>query len=582
MADGRKEGMPGRRPGLRRPRLLLILGAAGVLGASVAMSSASLASTSPETYTVASAGVPATAAARDYPTASTSTPIKHLVVIFDENVSFDHYFGTYPHAANTDGSPFHAKKGTPKVNGLTPQLLTHNPNSFNPERLTPSEALTCDQNHSYQPEQQAADGGKMDEFVQYTEHDTCTGQPILFGQPGLVMDYYDGNTVTGLWNYAQNYALSDNFYDTNYGPSTPGALNLISGDDGGGFAVDPTTGAQVPDPGSIGSPNAQGVGTIYGDLDPAFDDCSDTSHTSTDPVGVMTGENIGDLLNRRHITWGWFQGGFAPTGSSGGYAVCGSTHDNIGGIAVQDYVPHHDPFQYYASTANPQHLPPTSEAAIGRTDQANHQYDLSDFYETLQDGNMPAVSFLKAAAYQDGHAGYSDPLDEQTFLVNTINQIEQSPDWKSTAIIVTYDDSDGWYDHQSPPQVNGSDDAALDTALCTSVPVRTNFGEDRCGYGPRLPMLLISPYTRANSVSHKVADQSSIDKFIEDNWLGGERIGHGSFDVLAGNMAAPGGVFNFSVSPHFTPVLLNPATGEVVSSASGKRPSGKHRSGKHL
>ena len=79
------------------------------------------------------------------------------------------------------------------------------------------------------PEQQAFDGGKMDKFVQFTNADTCTGQPILFGQPGLVMDYYDGNTVTALWNYAQNYAMSDNNYDTNFGPSTPGALNVISG-----------------------------------------------------------------------------------------------------------------------------------------------------------------------------------------------------------------------------------------------------------------------------------------------------------------------------------------------------------------
>ena len=111
-------------------------------------------------------------------------------------------------------------------------------------------------------------------------------------------------------------------------------------------------------------------------------------------------------------------------------------------------MPHHDPFQFYKSTANPKHLPPTSEAAIGHTDQANHQYDISDFYETLKDGNMPAVSFLKAPAYQNAHPGYSDPLDEQNFLVNTINQIEQSKYWASTAIIITYDDSDGWYDHQ--------------------------------------------------------------------------------------------------------------------------------------
>src|SRR5580693_9831714 len=85
----------------------------------------------------------------------TRTPIKHLVVLFDENESFDHYFGTYPFAANTDGSKFYAKRGTPRVNGLTTSLLKHNPNSYNPERLSYEQALTCDQNHGYLPEQQA-------------------------------------------------------------------------------------------------------------------------------------------------------------------------------------------------------------------------------------------------------------------------------------------------------------------------------------------------------------------------------------------------------------------------------------------
>ena len=185
--------------------------------------------------------------------------------------------------------------------------------------------------------------------------------------------------------------------------------------------------------------NSNGLGTIYGDLDPAHDDCSNNSHTVTSPVGVTTGKNIGDLLNAKNITWGWFQGGLTRTGTNAaGYAVCGSTSKNIGGNTVTDYSPHHEPFQYYKSTANPKHLPPSSEAAIGHTDQANHQYDISEFYKTLTAGNMPAVSFLEAPAYQDGHAGYSSPLDEQTFLVNTINQIEKSKDWKSTAIVVTY------------------------------------------------------------------------------------------------------------------------------------------------
>ncbi len=565
MADGLKEGPRGGRLMRWRPRTYLVVTAAVALGASVAVSSMSLASTSPARNTAGSVSSPARVPARDYLVPRTATPIKHVVVIFDENNSFDHYFGTYPSAANTDGSPFHAKKHTPAVNGLTPQLLTHNPNSFNPDRLSPSQALTCDQNHGYMPEQEAVNGGKMDMFVQATGHDTCTGQPILFGEPGLVMDYYDGNTVTGLWNYAQNYAMSDNFYDTNFGPSTPGALNLISGNDGGGFAVDPTTGAQVSDPGSIGSPNARGIGTVYGDIDPAFDDCSDTSHTATSPLGVMTGRNIGDLLNQRHITWGWFQGGFAPTSTNAAaFAVCGATHENIGGIAVQDYVPHHDPFQYYASTANPKHLPPTSEAAIGRTDQANHQYDVSDFYTTLQDGNMPAVSFIKPPAYQNGHAGNSDPLDEQHFLVKTINQIEQSPDWRSTAIVVTYDDSDGWYDHQAPPLVNGSHDPTLDTALCMSAPVRLGQANDRCGYGPRLPFLVISPWARTNFVSHTVLDQSSIIKFVEDNWLHGRRIHQGSFDRIAGRIDGPGGLLDFHARPNFRPVLLDPVSGVVV------------------
>ena len=175
----------------------------------------------------------------------------------------------------------------------------------------------------------------------------------------------------------------------------------------------------------------------------------------------MTGKNVGDLLNEHNVTWGWFEGGFTPTETKEGKAACGSSHVNVAGATVTDYVQHHEPFQYYASTANPHHLPPSlARRHVGQTDQANHQYDLSYFDEALKHGNMPSVSFLKAAAYEDGHAGYSDPLDEQRFLTNTINQIEQSPDWSSTAIVIAYDDSDGWYDHVMGPIVRPSDGRA--------------------------------------------------------------------------------------------------------------------------
>ncbi|RJQ80240.1 phospholipase [Amycolatopsis panacis] len=490
----------------------------------------------------------------------TLTPIKHVVVIFGENISFDHYFGTYPNATNENGTPFQAAKHTPKVNGLDKSLLTKNPNAYDPKRLGPDQALTCDQNHNYGAEQAAFNGGKMDKFVEKTETDKCTGQPVLFGAPGLVMDYYDGNTVTGMWNYAQHYALSDNSVNTTFGPSTPGAINLISGQTHGMQAVDSVSHEPASDSYVTQSPDANGVGTVINDPDPAWDDCSDKNHTATENLGAMHGRNVGDLLNQRRVTWGWFQGGFRPTGTANGYAVCGQKHANVGNQSSVDYSPHHEPFQYYQSTANPHHLPPSSVQAIGQSDQANHQYDMSDFNDSLQAGSMPAVSFLKAPEYQDAHAGYSDPLDEQQFVVGEINKIQQSPEWRSTAIVLAYDDSDGWYDHQSPAVINGSQDAAQDQAVCTGKPASLGGYADRCGYGPRLPLMVISPYSKVNYVDHTRTDQTSVLRFIEDNWFAG-RIGDSSFDNRAGGLWNMFGFWR----PQADKLPMDPKTGALVN-----------------
>jgi phospholipase C len=425
---------------------------------------------------------------------STTTPIQHLVVIFQENVSFDHYFATYPVAANPTGEPqFTAAPGTHSVNGLSGSLLTNNPNLYNPTRLDRSQALTCDMNHEYTAEQQAFDGGLMDKFVQSTGNVS----PPCASNGSTVMNYYDGNTVTAMWEYAQNFAMNQNSFETTFGPSTPGVLNLVSGQ----------TSPATPDPGVVSSTR-----TVYSDADPTYDDCSGGT-----TIAMTSGLNVGDLLKAAGVTWGWFQGGFTPTSTSGGKAVCGSSHVNIGGTAVPDYSAHHEPFQYYASTSNPHHLPPSSPGMIGKTDQANHPYDLSSFWVAADKGNLPAVSFLKAAKYQDGHAGYSDPLDEQTFLVNTINSLEKLPTWSSTAVIIAYDDSDGWYDHVMGPITMHSSDPATDallgpTGLCGATVTGTI--QDRCGYGPRLPFLVISPYSKQNYVDSTLTDQSSILRFI--------------------------------------------------------------------
>jgi phospholipase C len=580
----------------KRFRPFIAVGAAVALcaGAAIAATAASASSTTSLASRLASEypgyQVPQTAPASLYLYTRTSTPIKHLVVIFDENESFDHYFGTYPYAANTDGTPFSARPFTPTVNGLYSSitssgpagpLLTSNPNEYNPQRLTHSEALTSDQNHAYAPEQAAEDNGAMDKFVQDTESATpSNGCGVEYCPPGIVMDYFDGNTVTAMWNYAQYYAMSDNNWDTSFGPSTPGAVNVTAGNTSGAEALDPawspTPGAPATSSSVIQVNSSTGLGTMYGDIDPYYDDCSDTSHSTDGALGALTGENIGNLLNDAHVSWGWFNGGFAPTGTSSApgttdsLPVCGSEHENIGGAEVTDYVPHHEPFQYYASTANPAHLPPSSLAEIGYTDQANHQYDMSDFTDALEGtggATLPSVSYLKAPAYEDAHPGYSDPLDEQNFVVNTVNSIEESKYWLSTAIIITYDDSDGWYDHQAPTITEGSDDTAIDTSECTEVAVTVGTVNGRCGPSQRLPMIVISPWTQENHVSSNLTDTTSVVKFIEDNWLHGERI-PGSFDATAGSLDAPGGLLDFFTFPHFFPVILNPTTGAVVSGGS--------------
>jgi phospholipase C len=479
------------------------------------------------------------------PAVDSTTPIKHVVVIFDENESFDHYFGTYPDARNLAGErTFTAKGGTPSVNGLTPALLTANPNRYNPARLPPSSALTCDANHAYAPEQAAFNGGLMNKFVE------DTGGACAVPGGNLVMDYFDGNTVTGLWNLAQNFSMSDNYFGSSFGPSTPGALNLVAGTTHG---ASPAIGNSIVD------------GTMIADPDPALDDCVNGS-------ARMSGRNVGDLMNARGVTWGWFQGGFRPTSRNGaGVASCGSAHRNIGGANIADYSAHHEPFMYYASTANQHHLPPTSVANIGHSDQANHQYDLADFDNAVRADNLPQVSFLKAAAFEDGHPGYSDPLDEQNWIARVVNEVQQSPDWASTAIVITYDDSDGWYDHVDAVSQGSNLSDGSDGAECRAAGGIDTEHQGRCGPGPRLPLLVVSPWAKANDVeSGTQLEQASVTRFIEDNWsLGRIPAAEKSFDVRA----APDGLndlFDFAAPTRAPKVFLDPATGQVV----GSPPSG--------
>jgi phospholipase C len=598
-----------------------------------------------------------------------TTPIRHVVVIFQENVSFDHYFGTYPIAANTDGPAFVAARGTPAVDGLPPatdaslplalqhatNLLTDNPNSSNPVRLDPSAAgvppgqglgqLTCDQDHNYTDEQLAFDDGNMDQFVGTVGTGKGTGPTGADCSANQVMDYFDGNTVTAMWNYAQHFAMSDYQFGTTFGPSSPGAINLVSGNTG---TVDVSHEANSPSSGTPNAdltPNGLGLGgySLTNDAQPYWDDCS------TRDAIAMNGPNVGDELNAAGLSWGWFQGGFRPStdyqhalsdvGASGqststfiadqfkaffshaanrpanstNQALCSNVHPigvALGGTGQygykDDYIAHHEPFQYYASTANPHHLTiPTDPsghdtlaglASIGHDTQSyasgvpqfdtpNHQYDMSDFDQLvaairageLPPSALPAVSFLKAPGFRDGHAAYSDPADEQAFVTSEINALEASPDWHSTVVIVDWDDSDGWYDHAYSGVTNtssGPADALTGSGACgdplTAGPLDGELG--RCGFGPRIPFLVISRYAKHNYVDHTLIDQSSILNFIEYNWrLSG--IPGSADQVLAARDQSQGlpfdmaGMFDFCASN--PKLFLDPSTGERTRGGAG-------------
>jgi phospholipase C len=398
--------------------------------------------------------------------------------------------------------------------------------------------------------------------------------------------------------------MSDNSYSTTFGPSSPGAINLVSADTGN---VDMTHTVNSPTIATSTKPNAdltangKGGYSLTSDAQPYYDDCS------TRDAVALSGQNVGDLLNARGLSWGWFQGGERPNASyhdalvasgndpnqptstftpdefrayyttaanrpanSSNQANCSTVHPigiALGGTGQwgykDDYIPHHEPFNYYASTANPHHLTVATDgsgrdtvaglASIGRDTQSykngqpqfdapNHQYDMSDFDQlvsaisthVLPASALPAVSFLKAPGYQDGHAAYSDPADEQQFVASEINALERTPDWKSTAVVVAYDDSDGWYDHQYPGIQNPSlspADNLTNTSLTvpstgtsgqcgpnpqTSAPLGGEQG--RCGFGPRQPFMVISPYARHDYVDHNLSNLASVVNFVEFDW----------------------------------------------------------------
>ena len=388
--------------------------------------------------------------------------IQHIVVIYLENHSFDNLYGEYRGAnglpesrrrslqIDPNGQPYDT---LPEVAG-TP-FPTNLPNApFAIERFVAATQPTIDLVHRYYQEQMQIDGGKMDKFVQVSD------------AKGLSMGYYHTAELP-LANEARQYTLCDNFFHAAFGGSFLNHMWLIAARTPvfpnaptGVVARLDANGHLISD--GFVTPDGYAVNTSYSVNQP---------HPSTVPAANLvpnqTFPTIGDRLSDKGISWAWYSGGW---------------NDALSGHPGSLFQFHHQPFIYFANYAD------------GTAAKAAHLKDETDFIAAAQNGTLPAVSFVKPYGLNNEHPGYTDLMTGENHVEQLINAVRNGPDWKSTAIIITYDEHGGFWDHVAPPVV------------------------DRWGPGSRVPTLVISPFARKGHVDHKRYDTTSILALIEARW----------------------------------------------------------------
>ena len=400
-----------------------------------------------------------------------TNPINHIVVIYMENWSFDSLYGSFP-GANGIANAGDAAKQVDKdgnVYATLPQPIDTSkkpaapdvrfpadlPNApFDIEKYVPMDQKIPDLVHRFYQEQAQIDGGKNDKFA------------LISNAAGLSMGYYD-TTKLPLFKYAQQYTLADNFFMSAFGgsflnaqylvcacaPKFPNAPDAIVAklDANGNLVTD----GQV-------TPDGYAVNTTYSQIAPHPDTAK-----AENMLPALTDPTIGDRLTDAGITWAWYSGGW---------------NDAVAGKPDPLFQFHHQALAYYANYA---------DGTQGRKD---HLKDETDFLAAIKDGSLPAVSFYKPIGEYNEHPGYAVFSDGEKHIADILDQIAASPAWKDTAVIITYDENGGFWDHVAPPKV------------------------DAFGLGNRVPAIIISPFAKKGFVDNTQMETDSILAFIENRY----------------------------------------------------------------
>lgn len=389
--------------------------------------------------------------------------IKHLVVIYLENHSFDNLYGEFPGAnglanAGTRALQIDPLTGAPYATlptppgGAFPSTLPNAP--FSIEQYIPASANTPDLVHRFYQEQLQIDGGRMDRYAAVSD------------AKGLVMGYYHTANLP-LAKEAADNVLCDNFFHSAFGGSFLNHIHLISAQ-APVFPSAPTAIRAVLD--ASGNLVKDGAVTPEGYVVNTSFSVNAPHPASVNPANLVPNQTmptIGDRLSAKKVSWAWYAGGW---------------NDALRGRPDPLFQFHHQPFVYFANYAD------------GTAAKAQHLRDESEFIAAAKAGKLPSVSFVKPLGEVNEHPGYTNVLSGERHVAELLDALRASPEWKKTAVVVTYDENGGFWDHVAPPVV------------------------DRWGPGTRVPTLVISPLARHGSVDHNRYDTTSILALIEHRW----------------------------------------------------------------